>query len=101
MGKLATKFHLPLSAKQWIKLQTLAKQIATECPRKQFSVELAKRDIELWADESFHIAVSTVYSGIEAGTKPSDEYIERGYEVVKRQLALGGYRLADLLHMVM
>ncbi len=55
-------------------------------------------DPEQWARESHAVAVATVYDGIEEGAEPSAEYAERARGVVRRQLALGGYRLGAMLN---
>ena len=54
-------------------------------------------DVFRWTVESFQLAVDYVYNGIHENEWPSDDYIERGRSVVNSQLAIGGYRLADLL----
>ncbi len=51
-----------------------------------------------WAAESHDLAVRAVYHGIEEGAEPSAEYAERAREVVRRRLALAGYRLGALLN---
>ncbi len=53
---------------------------------------------EKWAQESHRVAVTAVYDGIEEGAAPSAEYAARARQVVRRRLALGGYRLGALLN---
>ncbi len=55
-------------------------------------------DPEAWARESHDLAVSTAYDGIEEGSAPSAEYAERARRVVRRRVALAGYRLGALLN---
>jgi len=51
-----------------------------------------------WAEETFSLAVSEVYTnGIAAGGAPSDAYLDNARLVSKKQITLAGYRLADVL----
>ena len=50
----------------------------------------------MWADEGYQLATTVVYN-ITQNTLPTDEYVEVARKVVHRQLAKGGYRLANLL----
>eukprot|EP01016_Furgasonia_blochmanni_P014939 TRINITY_DN179_c0_g1_i1.p1 TRINITY_DN179_c0_g1~~TRINITY_DN179_c0_g1_i1.p1 ORF type:complete len:458 (-),score=108.45 TRINITY_DN179_c0_g1_i1:341-1666(-) len=73
-----------------------------EFPRTAFSNELATDDITAWARESYHHARDLVYGPLlkEGQLHAPDidpEYQRQSFEFVKRQLALGGYRLANLL----
>ena len=47
--------------------------------------------------ESHKYAKEYVYDGIEPDSRPSDEYIERGSAFINEQLAVAGYRLADII----
>jgi hypothetical protein len=58
----------------------------------QMVQDLKKHESE-WADEGYQLATSVVYN-ITQNTLPSDEYVSKAREVVHRQLAKGGYRLA-------
>jgi hypothetical protein len=50
-------------------------------------------NISLWANEGYHMAKSNAYN-ITEFSRPTEEYITTNYNVVEKQLALGGYRLA-------
>ena len=47
--------------------------------------------------ESHSIAKDFIYSEIEFNSRPSVEYMGKAYEIVKRRIALGGYRLAEII----
>ena len=47
--------------------------------------------------ESNDKAKTHVYKDIEVGAELTDAYIAEGKTVVKKQITLGGYRLADRL----
>jgi len=54
-----------------------------------------------WANESHELALSEAYShGLRQGEAPSAEYLANTQRVVRRQIALAGYRLADVLRVV-
>jgi hypothetical protein len=59
------------------------------------ALELKKKEHQ-WADEGYELATSIVYN-ITQNTMPTDEYVSAAREVVHRQLAKGGYRLANTL----
>ena len=53
-------------------------------------------DVDLWVKESYALA-DFGYS-VEKDTKPSEEYYQKGTELVKQRLTQAGYRLADELN---
>ncbi len=77
----------------------MADAIRENWPRSAFSEELSHPDSQEWAEESVAIAERHVYKGVQEHTelKKDDVYVKKAVEVVERQIALGGYRLADLL----
>jgi hypothetical protein len=58
--------------------------------------EELKKPEKTWADEGYKLATEIVYN-IEQNTLPSDDYVQTARKIVHRQLAKGGYRLAQLL----
>jgi len=52
---------------------------------------------ERWVNESWNLAVTDAYVGVMPGKHISPEYKSRAQEIVKKELVLGGYRLADIL----
>lgn len=59
--------------------------------------EFKNEDIQDWIIESHDISQNFIYKNIEYDTKPSDYYMKKAYEIVKRRIALGGYRLAEII----
>lgn len=55
---------------------------------------------EDWAQESF-VAAKTVVYDLPEGSKPSEEYLKRGYELSTERIALAGYRLAEVLNKIL
>jgi len=77
--------------------QNIADEIIKQFPRSSLSADLAIKDQWKIADKNFEVAVNYAYKGIKEGDKPTDEYLDTRYEICKRQMALAGYRLADML----
>jgi hypothetical protein len=53
-----------------------------------------------WADESFALAKSTAYQGMQNGVTPSASYNTKALKVARQRVAWGGYRLAALLNAI-
>ncbi|HKP03577.1 MAG TPA: S1/P1 nuclease [Chthoniobacterales bacterium] len=53
-----------------------------------------------WANESFTLARTVVYSGVSNGMEPSAAYKSRAVKVIRKRVAWGGYRLAALLNSI-
>ena len=76
----------------------LAHEITLEYPRALLSKPLREHSTaSTWAQESHELARHYAYA-IEEGVRPSASYIHQGQQIVRRQLALAGYRLADILN---
>lgn len=59
--------------------------------------QLAQAGPRSWAEERFQLARTAACAGIAPGRAPSAAYLAKARRVVAQQLALAGYRLADLL----
>jgi hypothetical protein len=55
---------------------------------------------EVWAQESFDLAKSTAYDGMQNGVTPSATYNANALKVARQRVAWGGYRLAALLNSI-
>lgn len=53
-----------------------------------------------WANESFELAKTVAYDGIENGSKPDAKYRSNATKVARQRVAWGGYRLAALLNSI-
>jgi hypothetical protein len=53
-----------------------------------------------WAKESRDLAEQAAYKDIAPGQTPSQQYVTRGQEVVRKRVAFAGYRLAALLNAI-
>lgn len=57
-------------------------------------------NFQAWADESFALAKSTAYDGINNGGTPTAAYNTAALKVARQRVAWGGYRLAALLNAI-
>lgn len=87
----------PVNDGEWNKLGQFADEVTAQFPRNKVSERVKILNEKVWAEESNQIAKDAVYADIEPNTTPSDEYITRGRAIVNEQLAVAGYRLADLM----
>jgi hypothetical protein len=60
--------------------------------------EIADGKFDVWKDESFKIASTEVYRGVNWFEAPSDKYKKKAFEIAQRRLALAGYRMGDLFN---
>ena len=84
--------HAPSEA-----LRHAAKAMMESVPRVKLP-QLLNPEVQAWAVESFGLAKTVAYAGITPGQTPSVDYLAKSRLVVTQQLALAGYRLADLLN---
>jgi hypothetical protein len=64
-------------------------------PYDKMKSELADGKFDVWKDESYKIASTEAYKGVEWFKLPSDEYKKKAFEIAQRRIALAGYRMAD------
>lgn len=79
------------------KIARLARSIENEYPRQSF--DLSDSDFMAWAQQSHQLAKSNVY-GLLQNQKPDKYYQKMTRKLAKKQVALAGYRLADLLNLI-
>ena len=97
MGILAEDLNRPLDAQGWEMLDTWTSWAMNNYTREELALELLVTDPTKMSIESYFKAVNYAYTDIQMGGTPSQEYIASRWQIVLRQLALGGYRLADML----
>jgi len=57
-------------------------------------------NFDAWAQESFALAKSTAYKGMQNGVTPTAAYNAKALKVARQRVAWGGYRLAALLNSI-
>lgn len=103
------KAREPLSREQIKRIEELSAQLMKEFPKEQFP-NAATLDPDFWALESHKLAVKHGYRGVkgkdnrgrdiflQSGDELTDTYLQQAQDVVRRQLTLSGYRLANMLN---
>lgn len=86
--------NYPLKPRQVRRLATI---IEKDFPETIFGARAWDLDPQSWAKQSSHIARTWVYRTKE-NKKPNAHYTRRSQQIVERQVALAGYRLAHLLN---
>lgn len=78
-------------------IDPIAEQIMKDHPYEKLKAEAAEISSEKWLRESFAIASTEVYKGVEWFNSPSDKYKKKAYEIAEQRIALAGYRMAAVL----
>ena len=78
-------------------LIAMLERILWECPYANFTV-CKTWDFENWAQESHRLAIEYAYKNIQPGETPSSDYLRMRDRIAHQQIALAGYRLANLLN---
>jgi hypothetical protein len=96
MGKINAE-RRPLNQTAIDKYQAIADQIVSQFPRSSLESDLEEKDQWKIAKKHLQLAIDYAYNGIKENDKPSEEYKNSRFEICKKQIALAGYRLADML----
>lgn len=88
---------VPLTESNYDKLQGIAKEVTELFPRTELKEEMKRTTFEEWIQEGGDKAHHNAYYDLKmkSGDTLTDEYVEQAQKLVKQQIALGGYRLAD------
>ena len=97
MGIMGDLIPRPLDTNSYLQIETWALWSMGNYTRDTLKDLLAEEDRLEWTRFNYHVAVDHAYKGIEENTRPSEEYLSSNWVIIMRQLALGGYRLADIL----
>lgn len=96
MGRYEVNPTRPLNSTAWEVLTTEAAALMSLYPRSSLAHELSDSNTSDWALVNYHLAVTYCYN-ITVGSRPTQDYLDVGWEIVQKQLALGGYRLSDAI----
>jgi hypothetical protein len=75
----------------------IAQQVTASYPETYFGNKAKDLDPAHWGKEGTETAINSVYTTPE-NQLPSTSYIENEKKIVSQELALAGYRLANLLN---
>ena len=91
------EFKRPLTINGKRHIEQFAQELMVRFPAESL-IESTDLDVNHWTQESYDLAVTIAYQGIEPSSHPSEEYFNKSNAVACRQLTLAGYRLAFLLN---
>jgi len=88
----------PLAPTAAQKLNSTASELMRKYPPSTFGDRLKDYKVENWAYESFAIARDVAYKAPQAPSALPTDYIKSAQDACAAQVALGGYRLAQIIH---
>ena len=78
-------------------IRQISTMVETKYPLNAFNPSLLNCNPMMWAIEGRDLASEYVYS-IRYGSRPKEQYVIKGQQLVMERLAIAGYRLATLLN---
>lgn len=81
-------------------INQLAADMTSRYPEEYFGNKILTLDAETWSQEGKDLSRDFVYK-TKRSHKPSQLYLAEGKNIVQQQIALAGYRLANLLNKIM
>ena len=79
-------------------LDPIAQDIMKLYPYDKLKDRLNPGKFDEWKTESYNIATTEVYKGVNWFEMPSDKYKKKAFEIAQERLALAGYRMGDLFN---
>ncbi len=79
-------------------IDKISQKVMEAVPLSEVAKEAYDLDVTHWKTESYQLGVQA--HEVPLGSVPSANYIEKNTDAVERQLALAGYRLANLLNKI-
>lgn len=96
MSRYEVNLQRPLNSTGWEIVETEAAALTQLYPKSSLSKELSDPSTSDWALANYRLAVTYSYN-ITVGSRPTQDYLEAGWTVIQKQLALAGYRLSALI----
>jgi len=87
---------LPMDSETWADQTDVVERLLKNHPVDTLD-DVTDLDPVHWEEETFHIASTFVYIGVEPNKPLSEEYIQKGQQFAEKQLVKAGHRLANLL----
>ena len=91
------RIQRPLNDSFREQLKGEARDLMKKYTADSLAKEIAKTDPKVWGAEAFEFAVNKIYSFTQRSNQITAEYQAEMQELLHRQLALGGYRLAEAI----
>jgi len=98
-GIINRSIKQPQNEKDLVYHDRVAMKIMEQHPRASLSSRLQPIDFEAWSREGFETTKREVYpKSLKRGVLPNDTYQQNAFVIAQKAIALGGYRLAELLN---
>lgn len=82
-------------------IESVARRIMKHHPYNSVSASIKSGAYDQWRKDAFELATTRVYThDLVRFQMPSDKYKKNALKVAERQIALAGYRMADILNQV-
>jgi hypothetical protein len=82
-----------------IYLKRVESAIVHDHPAASMTAQLESGNFDAWSQEGFKTAKRALYpASLHQKQEPSTDYLKMGFRIADEAIALGGYRLADLLN---
>ena len=88
---------LPFTDSAWELNGKRAKALVTKHPVSSLKYDVTNLDPEQWAKESFDVADSFVYKGVETNHAVPSGYVPKAQDLAEERIVTAGYRLANLV----
>jgi hypothetical protein len=99
--QLPNNFTRPLDKFETLTLEILAEKLTTEFPRASFLHQLNILNLNQWSIDVYLDAVNYAYRPLRRDLIIDDAYENQAYNIMKRNIALGGYRLASIIQLAL
>lgn len=77
-----------------------AEQVENQYPKSYFHKRSQQLDPWVWTKHGYQLAIQYAYANIQPNRVPSANYVKLAQQISKQQLALAGYRLANILNVI-
>jgi hypothetical protein len=95
VAKFNNGISRPLKKEDHDYIEKTAREIISEFHQEDLP-ELKSLEFADWIQESHDVSYNFIYKNIAYGGSPSESFINEAFNIIKRRIALGGYRLANL-----
>jgi len=100
MDRLGRRIHHPPYPEEREHIYALAAYVQKMYPREILD-NVDVEDPDQWRQESYNLGVTFAYERLPFNSIPDEEMMLEGQKVTAQRIALAGYRLADLLNILL
>lgn len=98
LNKVPDGIKLPLNNNDEAIVDNLAKSISEKYTREDMEKEIDNDfHFQDWLFESWTLCRDFVYKNIKENEEISQDYIDKGYEIAIKRIAMAGYRMSNIM----